>query len=683
MAVAPYGSWRSPITAELLVAGAASIGEVVVGTDDVWWSEARPEEGGRVQLVRHRPGGRTVDVLPADFSARTRVHEYGGGAWWLHGDDVVFANAADQRLHRLAAGADHPVALTPPTAGQHTDRYADGRFTADGRWFVCVRERHPDDDGEPVNEIVAVRVHPDGEPTDATVLVTGADFYAAPRLSPDGTRLAFLRWHHPDMPWDGTELCVARLHDDRPLDAVVTGEPFVVAGSRDESVTQPEWAPDGALTFISDRTDWWNLYRLDGATITAALGDAGDPAIGAATGAVAHAAMALAPIEAEIGLPHWVFGDSRYAHLADGRILVAWYRDGIDHLGVVAGGAMVPLASPFTEIASVRAFGRGAVLVGASTTSEAVVAAIDVPATPDLDGSTPVTVAVVRPARDLGLDPQWFSVPESFEFPTTGDRTAHALFYPPTNPQFEGPEGERPPLIVMSHGGPTSAARPRLALGVQFWTSRGFGVVDVNYGGSTGFGRTYRRRLHGAWGVVDVDDVVAAAQHLVARGEADGDRLVIRGGSAGGYTTLCALTFRDVFAAGASHYGIADLAALARDTHKFEARYLDSLVGPWPERSDLYAERSPINRTADLDAPLIVLQGLEDAVVPPNQAEAMIGALDSKGLPWAYLAFEGEGHGFRRAENIRRALEAEAWFYSRILGFELADDVEPVEIANL
>lgn len=683
MAVAPFGSWRSPITAELLVAGSASIGEVVVGTDDVWWSEARPEEGGRVQLVRHRPGGRAVDVLPEGFSARTRVHEYGGGAWWLHGDDVVFANAADQRLYRLAGGTDQPVALTPaPGDGPH-DRFADGRFTADGRWFVCVRERHADDHAEPVNEIVAVRVHPEGEPLDATVLVTGADFYAAPRPSPDGTRLAFLRWDHPDMPWDGTELCVTRLHDDRPLDVIVAGGPVVVAGSRDESVTQPDWAPDGALTFISDRTEWWNLYRIDDAAIVAALDLAGRPAADPASVGAPDAAVALAPVEAEIGLPHWVFGDSRYAHLADGRILVAWYRDGFDHLGVVDGGAMVPLDSPFTEIASVRTFGRGAVLVGASTTSEAVVAAIDVPVAPDVDGSTAVTVAVLRPARDLGLDPQWFSVPESFEFPTTGDRTAHALFYPPTNPDFDGPAGERPPLIVMSHGGPTSAARPRLALGVQFWTSRGFGVVDVNYGGSTGFGRSYRRRLHGAWGVVDVDDVVAAAQHLVARGEADGERLVIRGGSAGGYTTLCALTFHDVFAAGASHYGIADLSALARDTHKFEARYLDSLVGPWPERADLYAERSPINRTAELDAPLIVLQGLEDAIVPPNQAEAMVAALDAKGLPWAYLAFEGEGHGFRRAENIRRALEAEAWFYSRILGFELADEVEPVEIANL
>lgn len=675
MEVAPFGSWVSPITAELLVARSVSIGEVAVGVDDVWWSEARPEEGGRVQLVRHRPGGRAVDVLPDGFSARTRVHEYGGGAWWLHGDDVVFANLADQRLHRLAGGTDHPVPLTPAPAVEHASRYADGRFTADGRWVVCVRERHVEGAAEPVNEIVAVAVHPAGEPDEPTVLVGGADFYAAPRVSPDGTKLAFLRWNHPDMPWDGTELCVAHIWDDRSIDAIVARDPVVLAGGRDESVTQPEWTSDGSLLFISDRTDWWNLYGFDAAVIDAVV----------TSGSGVGAPSALAPVEAEIGIPHWVFDNSRYAVLADGRILVAWFRHGLDHLGVIpaGGGAMVPLESPFTAISSVRAFGNGAVLVGASTTSEAVVAVIDVPARPDIDGSTTVLAAPLRAARDLGLGTEWFSVPEPIEFPTTGDRTAHALFYPPTNPGFRGPEGERPPLVVMTHGGPTSAARPQLALGVQYWTSRGFGVVDVNYGGSSGFGRSYRRRLDGAWGVVDVDDAVAATQFLVARGDADPDRLIIRGGSAGGYTTLCALTFRDVFAAGASHYGIADLEALARDTHKFEARYLDSLVGPWPERADVYAERSPIGRTHDLDAPLIIFQGLDDEVVPPNQAEAMVAALEAKGVPWAYLPFEGEGHGFRRAETIRRAIEAEAWFYSQVLGFELADDVEPVTIANL
>jgi dipeptidyl aminopeptidase/acylaminoacyl peptidase len=672
---APFGSWSSPITADLIVSKSVSIGDVYVGGTDVWWSEARPEEGGRIQLVRHRPGRDTVDMLPEGFGARTRVHEYGGGGWWLHGDDVVFVNWADQRLYRLAGGADHPVALTPEPSVHHADRYADGRFTADGRWVVCVRERHGEGAEQAINEIVAVRVHHDGVPDEPVVLVTGSDFVAAPRVNADGNVLAWFRWDHPDMPWDGTELCVASMYDDQSDGgAIVVGDTRVVAGGRDESISQPEWMPDGSLLFISDRTDWWNLYRVDASAVRALV----------ATGA-APEPNPIAPIDAEIGIPHWVFDTSRYAVLADDRILVAWFRHGIDHLGVIPaeGGAMVPVESPFTALSSLRAFGLGAILIGASPTTEAVVSVIDIPASPDIDGSTAVLVNPVSEPRDLGLGAEWFSVPESITFATSGDRFAHGLFYPPTNPGFGAPEGERAPLIVLSHGGPTSAARPQLNLGVQYWTSRGFGVVDVNYGGSTGYGRSFRRRLIGEWGIVDVDDSIAATRFLIDRGDADRDRLIIRGGSAGGYTTLCALTFREVFAAGCSLYGVADLEALARDTHKFEARYLDSLVGPWPARSDIYTARSPIHHVEDLECPLIVLQGMDDEIVPPNQAEMMVEALEANGVPWAYLAFEGEGHGFRQAATIKRALEAEAYFYSRILGFELADEVEPIAIANL
>jgi dipeptidyl aminopeptidase/acylaminoacyl peptidase len=685
----PHGSWPSPVSAQLLVASAVSLGEVAVGEVDVWWSEGRPEEGGRVQLVRHRPGGQRVDVLPEGFAARTRVNEYGGGAWWLHGSDVIFANWADQRLWRLDAGSDHPFPLTPEPALPHGDRYADGRLTADGRWVVCVRERHaarPEGEAptEPRNELVAVWARPTGEPTEPTepvepvVLVSGPDFVAAPRVSPDGRHLSWIQWDHPDMPWDGTELHVAELRDDPGGGhAISLGRSVVLAGSREESIGQPEWAPDGSLLFLSDRTDWWNLYRLEPDDVAAALaaGPDADP----------PGAAPVATVDGEIGVPHWVFDQSRYAVLDDGRILVAWSRDGLDHLGVTpaGGGAVAPLGSPFTALSSLRAFGGGAVVIGASPTSEAVVAVVDVPGGADPAGTTEVDLAVLRPARDLGVDPAWFSVPEPITFPTTGDRFAHALYYRPTNPEVQGPPDEAAPLIVLSHGGPTSAARPQLALGVQYWTTRGFGVVDVNYGGSTGYGRSYRRRLVGEWGVVDVDDCVAATRHLVDRGDADRDRLVIRGGSAGGFTTLAALTFREVFAAGASLYGIADLEALARDTHKFEAHYTDSLVGPYPARRDLYVERSPIHHTDELDCPIILLQGLEDQVVPPSQAEMMIEALEAKGLPHAYLAFEGEQHGFRRAETIVRAIEAEAYFYARVFGIDLADDVEPVDIANL
>jgi dipeptidyl aminopeptidase/acylaminoacyl peptidase len=675
--VRPYGSWASPITSDLLVASSVSLGEVHVGWDDVWWAEQRPEEGGRVQLVRHRLPDQPVDVLPEGFSARTLVHEYGGGAWWLHGPDLVFANLDDQRLYRFDGGADRPEPLTPAPAVPKGDRYADGRPTADGRWSVCVRERHAGRPAhDPLNELVAVRMRPEGEPEEPLVLATGSDFVAAPRISPDGRTLAWIRWDHPDMPWDGTELCVATLSDgSNDQGPLVAGPAVVVAGSRDESITQPEWAPDGSLLFLSDRSDWWNLYRLDAAQLAAAA---------SGTGAPVPEPAAVAPIDAEIGIPHWVFDDSRYAQLADGRILVAYFHDGLDHLGVIPaeGGAVVPLASEVTAWSSLRPFGRGAVAVAASPLSEPVVVALDVPQLPEADGSTPVGVGILRPARDLGVDRAWFSVPEPFTFATTGDRFAFALHYPPTSPTTVGPEGEAPPAIVVIHGGPTSAARPFLSLAVQYWTSRGFAVVDVNHGGSTGYGRRYRRRLIGEWGIVDVDDCVGATRYLVDRGAADRDRLIIRGGSAGGYTTLAALAFREVFAAGCSRYGIADLDALARDTHKFEARYLDSLVAP-PDRRSVYEERSPIHHVDEIDCPLLVLQGLEDEVVPPNQSEMIVAALDEQGVPVAYLAFEGEQHGFRQAATITRALEAEASFYAQVLGFDLADDVEPVEVRNL
>ena len=558
------------------------------------------------------------------------------------------------------------------------DRYADGRPTADGRWWVCVRERHTDGGAEPVNELVGVELRPTGPPREPIVLATGNDFVAAPRLSRDGRVVAFLRWNHPDMPWDGTELCVAAIDDgpDRQED-LSAGPAVVVAGGRDESITQPEWATDGSLVFVSDRTNWWNLCRLSAEQVAAA--------VAAGPGSAPPVADEVAPIEAEIGAPHWVFDQSRYALLPDGRILVAFFRDGLDHLGVVpvGGGAVVPVASDITAWSSLRAFGNGAVAVGASPLSEATVFALDVPADPAADGTTPVGHAVLRPSRDLGIEPEWFSRPEPILFATTGDRFAHGLHYPPTSPTTVGPDGEAPPLVVMIHGGPTSAARPQLNLGIQFWTSRGFAVVDVNYGGSTGYGRSYRRRLIGEWGIVDVDDCVGATRYLVDHGHADRDKLIIRGGSAGGFTTLAALTFREVFAAGCSMYGVADLEALARDTHKFEARYLDSLVGPYPGRRDIYEERSPIHHTDELECPTLVLQGLEDEIVPPAQSEMIVAALAEKGVPHAYLAFEGEQHGFRRAETIVRALEAEASFYAQVLGFELADDIEPIEILAL
>ena len=650
MGTLPYGSWPSPITSDVLVEHAVTVSELAVGTSEVWWSEHRPHERGRVAIVRQRPSGDAIDVLPADFSARTRVHEYGGGAWWLHDDSLFVVSWSDQRVHRIDADSA-PMVLTPEPRSPVSACYADGRVTADGRWVVCVRESHLPG-GQVHNEIVAFDAHEAGEPV---VLVSGPDFVSFPRPSPDGRRICWTQWNHPDMPWDRTELWTAELPDD--AEGIALADVQRVAGGGDESIFQPVWSRDGSLLYVSDRTDFWNLYRIgtDGGT------------------------TALAPMAGDIGVPQWVFGQSRYAELTDGRLLCAFTVEGIDRLGVIGlDGILVEVPTPYTSFASLQTFGDGAVLIAASPTTEPVVAVVDVP-----DDPAGSTLATIRSARDLGLDPSWLSSPRAITFPTSRGQHAHALHYPPTNPDVDAPAAEMAPLVVMSHGGPTSAARTQLNLTIQFFTSRGIGVVDVNYRGSTGYGRAYRNSLRGEWGIFDVDDCIAAAHHLVEMGEADPHRLAIRGGSAGGFTTLSALTAHEVFAAGASLYGVADLEALLRDTHKFESRYLDGLIGPYPEARSRYVERSPINHTDRLDCPLIIFQGLDDHIVPPSQAEMMVEALRRKGLPFAYLAFDGEQHGFRLAANIKRVVDAELYFYSRIFRFALADEVDPVRIENL
>jgi dipeptidyl aminopeptidase/acylaminoacyl peptidase len=479
------------------------------------------------------------------------------------------------------------------------------------------------------------------------VLAGGHDFYSSPRLRPDGSRLAWLSWDHPRMPWDGTELWEAEVGP-----AFVLAPARLVTGGADESVAQPRYSPAGRLQYVSDRTGWWNIYVDDGG-----------------------AGQVLGPMEAEFAGPDWVFGLSSYVFLADGSLVASWSKDGHDHLGWLAPGAdrFAAIATPYTDIEDLEPYRSGVLAVASSATESPAVVEIAVP-----DGAR----RVIKTSREATVDPRYLSVPRPIEFPTTDGLTAHALFYPPSNADFIGPDGERPPLIVMSHGGPTSATTPALNYRVQYWTSRGLAVVDVNYGGSTGYGRPYRERLKGNWGIVDVDDCVNAARWLAEQGEVDAARMVIRGGSAGGYTTLCAVTFRDVFAAGASHYGVADAGALAAHTHKFESRYLDGLIGPWPQAREIYEARSPIFHTDLLRTPLILFQGLEDKVVPPEQADMMAAALDKKGVPYAHVTFEHEQHGFRQADNIKRAAEAELAFYGWVLGFAPADDIEPIEIHN-
>ena len=636
MIEAPYGSWPSPISASMLVEGAARIDDVVVDDGSIFWCEARPSEGGRSVIVRRDQDGLLSDVTPPEHNVRTRVHEYGGGAWYVSGGTVVYSNFRDQRLWRIDVGSDRePTALTPEPTDDIADRFADGRFTRDRRWYVCVRERHAPD-AEPRNEVVAVAT--DGSFT-VNVLATGADFYAAPRLSNDGSRLAWVQWNHPDMPWDSTELWVTDFADG----AVSNGRQ--VAGGRDESIVQPEWTIDG-LYFCSDRNDWWNLYRVG-------RDDTVEPVVVG---------------EFEIAKPPWGFGQSQFVMLYDG---VVYVRGEPDHDALIVDGEDASADAGLTAIDALSTDDREIVFIGASYASE--------PAVYGLERSG---VVCLHRARELGLDATYLTPPEPITF-ASGDAEAHALYYAPASATHVAPPGEKPPLIVMAHGGPTGAARTQLNLGLRYWTSRGFAVVDVNYRGSTGYGRRYRQALNGAWGIADVDDCIAAVHHLVASGAVDGQRVAIRGGSAGGFTVLAALAFHPgEFAAGASHYGIADLEALARDTHKFESRYLDGLIGPYPQARDVYIARSPIHHLEHLATPLIVLQGLDDEVVPPNQAQMIVDALAARGLTHAYLTFAGEGHGFRQGPNIIRALEAEAYFYSQVFGFVLGDPVVPVTIEN-
>ncbi len=625
----------------MLVEKAVALSYPMAQGKDLVWLEMRPSEAGRYVIVRRRPDGSVGDVLPPGFAARTLAHEYGGLAHTVFGDTVFFSNFSDQRLYRIDPGGE-PQLLTPAPAEPMSERYADQAVSPDGRWVVCVRERHTS--SGVVNEIAAISADGTDDPKS---LFGGHDFYSAPRLSPGGDRLAWLSWDHPNMPWDSTELWEAPLGPDLTL-----GKPRLVAGGPQESVTQPRYSPSGRLFFISDRSGWWNLYA----------DDPGGP-------------LPVAPQASEFSGPDWVFGQSSYTFLDDGSLVALWAADGLDRMGVMAPGdnSFTPVETGFSVIHSIRPFGDGVVAIGAGAAQAPAVVTIAVPG-----GET----EVIRRSRELTVSPDLISQPRAIEFPTEGGLTAHALFYAPHNPDYRGPEGELPPLIVISHGGPTSATSSALNLGIQFWTSRGIGVVDVNYGGSTGYGREYRSRLNGTWGVVDVDDCINAARYLANSGEADEKRLVIRGGSAGGYTTLCALTFRDAFACGGSHFGVADAGALATDTHKFEARYLDNLIGPWPQARALYEQRSPIFHTDLLNTPLILFQGLEDKVVPPAQAQMMADALDQKGVPYAYLAYEGEQHGFRKAQNIKRTAEAELYFYGRILGFDPADDLPEVDIRN-
>jgi dipeptidyl aminopeptidase/acylaminoacyl peptidase len=638
---APFGSWASPFRIERLTDGVVFLSESRAVDGVTWWLEGRPDESGRQVLIRREKDGTQVRMTPEGFNARSRVHEYGGGATLVSGDLVVVSDFVTGRLQRVVAPGQL-VALTP----EKLWRYADMVHDAAHNRLIAVREDHEPatvaSHGEWNNEMVAIDLATGA----VSVLISGADFYAAPRISSDGSTLAWLEWYHPNMPWDGTELKVARIGADGSL-----GAARLVAGSRTDWIAQPRWSPDGVLYFSAEPQGWMNIFReIDGRLET------------------------VTDFEAEFVGPDWVFGLVTYTFMANGGILAVARSAGRDQLVKIdANGDLTPIDLPFTEIAGLSIDGDRIVFRAAGPDRPNAVIEL----TPD------GTTKVLRRANPSVPEREDVSMPEHIEFPTTGDRVAYGNFYPPTNRSFVGPAGTLPPLIVTSHGGPTAGAFSGFATGFQLFTSRGYAVLDVDYGGSTGFGKAYRKRLELQWGIVDVEDCVNGAKHLVEQGLVDGERLAIRGGSASGFTTLAALAFTKEFDAGCTYFGIGDLRAFVKDTHKFESRYLESLLGKWPEAKQVYLDRSPSLHAEDITSPVLVQQGAEDKIVPQSEAERIVDALFERHVPHAYLLYPGEDHGFRGHDAIIRSFGAELSFYAQVFGFEPADDIEPLEIQFL
>ncbi|MGB0909904.1 MAG: prolyl oligopeptidase family serine peptidase [Nitrospirales bacterium] len=642
---APFGSWKSPLTSDVIVSEAIKLGQLCVDGHNLYWIEGRPTEGGRNVIVRRAPNNLITNLTPPPVNVRTRVHEYGGGAYLVSDGVLYYSNFSDQRLYIHRQYDSDPIPLTP----EGPYRYADYIKHSTINRLIGIREDHSDSgsDTKPSNTIVSISLDPQAPNTHGDILMEGHDFYASPRISPTGQHLAWLAWNHPNMPWDGTELWVANIEADGSL-----SHSICVAGGEEESIFQPEWSPSGVLHFISDRTGWWNLYNLQENEI-----------------------HPLYPMKAEFGKPQWTFGLSTYAFQSPNHIICAYTKKGHWYLGHLDSKkkTLTSFDIPYSDIDEVK-ISQNLVYCTASSSS-APISIIQV----DL---TTHQCQVIHRSLNLHIPSEYLSIPKVLEYPTDGEQQAHAFFYPPQNADFCSPSDERPPLIVKSHGGPTGACGQSFNLMIQYWTSRGFAVLDVNYGGSTGYGRSYRERLNGQWGIVDVTDCINGVQHLIKQGEIDAKRVAITGGSAGGFTTLCALTFHNVFTAGASYYGVSDLEALAQDTHKFESCYLHRLVGAYPENQRIYYQRSPIHFVNQLSCPIIIFQGLEDKVVPPSQAERMVAAVKENNLPVAYLAFEGEQHGFRKAKTIKCVLDAQLYFYSQIYSFTPADTVNPVPIIN-
>ena len=663
---APCGSWKSPISAQMLTAKSVRLAEPRFDPADnnsCYWLESRPQEKGRNCIVKRDSSGNTVDITPAPINVRSQAHEYGGGHYCVNAGIIYFVLADDQRIYSIdtstnsAAKSASPLAIT----AEGPYRYADLSFDSIRGQLLAVREDHStepcDENQEERHQIVAISIE-DGT---TQILQQGCDFYSNPRLSPSGEQLSWLSWNHPHMPWDNSQVWCANINTDTQLSNIRK-----IAGGNSqapESCFQPSWSPDGQLYWVSDKNNWWNLYRLN------SNGDGTD-----------NETECVFEMAAEFATPQWVFGMSCYGFIDADNLLCCYSQDGQWQLACIdfEQHTLNQLDTPYSDLSALIASnGRAAFLCASATTAQELLL---------IDGGHNTIVA--RSSAST-LDSGYLAAPQAITYPTgngsnntDNNEQAHAFYYPPYNNDYQPMANEQPPLIVLAHGGPTGATESSLNLKIQYWSSRGFAVLDVNYRGSTGYGRVYRDKLKNNWGITDVEDVCAGADYLIQKGLADKDRVAIKGSSAGGYTVLAALTFSDTFKAGCSLYGIGDLQTLATDTHKFESRYLDALIGPWPETKDIYLDRSPINHIDKLNCPVIFFQGLDDKVVPPNQAEDMFGALIQKGIATAYVPFKGEGHGFRQAANIERALEGELDFYGKVFGFQPADDIKPVEIKN-
>jgi len=639
---AAYGSWLSPISAEMLSSAAVRLGQTFIDAENAYFLESRPMEKGRSVLVGVDRKGNKRDVTPPEYNVRSAVHEYGGGAAIVTDTCVYFSHFGDHRVYKQDLATNQVQALSK--AGP--SRYADFCLDTKRNRLIVIREDHSEPGMEPLNSLDVLSLNGESEPE---MLLAGSDFFSSPRISPDGRFLAWITWSHPNMPWDQSKLWMANLGNDGSLSNIL-----LIAGAKGESVAQPEWGPDGTLYFVSDQTGYWNLHASYSGLV--------EP---------------LLEMEAEFTYPHWVFGLSNYAVLSATKLICSFNRAGIWSLAEFDTETRVlkEIETPYSDISYVHCHGDRVILHGGAADRFDEIAVLDL-----ASGER----EVLQRSNNCDISSSYFSHAETIQFPTLdGKGTAHAFFYPAKNPDYQGAAATLPPLIVKSHGGPTSACSNSLDLKIQFWTSRGFSVVDVNYGGSTGYGRTYRERLNDSWGVTDVDDCVAAVKYLSEQKKIDAARVAITGGSAGGYTTLCALAFRsDKFAAGASYYGVSDPTSLAQDTHKFESRYLDGLIGPYPASKQIYEDRSPLVHASKISCPVIFFQGLEDKVVPPSQSVAMVEALKKNGVPVSYLEFEGEQHGFRQATTIKTCLETELAFFCRVFGISRSDSNVKLEISN-